>query len=127
MAPTKKNENIPASLAAATDEHNAVVALSAAGWPGRSAQATLAAAQAVVKATGRMAQNAADIELAKAAAKAAGATGIAQHDRSRVSTLIGDGKSVPEAAAEAAPSRDGAARALVWYVAALQAAESQLA
>jgi hypothetical protein len=118
-----KAVEVPASLAAATDESNAVLALSAIGWPGRTANETLEAAKNLVASTGRMAGKAAEEKLAKAAAKAAGATGLAAHDRDRVASLFVDGKSIAQAAAEAAPTREGTARALVWFVAAIDAAE----
>jgi len=123
MATNNKKTDAPASLAAAIDEAKAVEALASAGWPGRSATETLQAAQKLIAATGRMAGKAAEDELAKAAAKAAGATGLAAHDRDRVSGLFVGGKDIAEAAAEAAPTREGTARALVWFVAAIDAVE----
>ena len=115
----------PAVSVAAADEAAAVLALAAAGWPGRTASETLAAARKLVGASGRLAAKAAEEELATAAAKAAGATGLAAHDRDRVSTLYVGGKSISEAAAAAAPTREGTARSLVWFVAAIEAAEAE--
>lgn len=120
------NTTTPASLPAATDEAEAVRALAAAGWPGRTASEALRAARALATATGRLAGKAAEEELAKAAAHAAGATGLASHDRDRVAGLYGKSGDVARAAAEAAPTRDGTARALVWFVAAIEAAEAEL-
>jgi hypothetical protein len=85
-----------ASLAAATDEYKAVEALSKAGWPGRTATETLDAARKLVASTGKLAGKAADDVLAKAAAKAAGSTGLAAHDRDRVASLF-DGKDIATA------------------------------
>jgi hypothetical protein len=121
----------PATSAAAMDEAKAVAALVAAGWAGRTATATLAAATKVAQATGRLAANAADEELATAAAKAAGATGIAGHDRARAASAwvaadeegIDPHERIAKAAANASPTREGTARALVWYLAAMAQAE----
>lgn len=127
--PAEKVEQpkVISSLPAATDEYKAVQALSSAGWPGRSASETLEAARKVLTAPSRLAQSAADDDLAKIAAKAAGSTGLASHDRVRVASLLADTNDIAQAAAQAAPTRDGAARALVWYVAALTAAEKEAA
>lgn len=116
-----------ATLTAATDEYKAVSALAGAGWPGRTAQEALEAARAVISAPTKLASKAADDEFAKAAAKAAGATGLAGHDRDRVAVLYGESKDVAGAASEASPTREGTARALVWYIMVLEAAEAEMA
>ena len=118
-----KAEATPVHVAG--DENKAVQALAAAGWPGRTAQEALNAARKVVSATGRLAANAADDELANAAAKAAGGTGIASHDRARVAATYAELGDIVAAAEKAAPTREGAQRALVWYVATLNAAEAE--
>lgn len=120
-----KNTAAPAVAAAAADEAALVAAVANAGWAGRLPAAVLAAARKTTTG-GRLAAAAADNELAKAAAEAAGGTGLASHDRERFASMWADnGGNVEAAAALAAGPRENTARALVWYGTALVVAERE--
>ena len=121
----KKTVDPAEVLAAAADEFKSVTAMQQAGFPGRLATAVIESARVAVTAS-RLQATAADAQLAEAAAKAAGATGIAGHARSRVAVQFAASNDVVQAAAAAAGANPGQARALVWYVAALQTAEGEV-
>jgi hypothetical protein len=127
---TETDEVVAPGIAAiaATDEAALVTAVAAAGWPGRNPAAVIAAARAAVGAS-KLAASAAEDKLADAAAKAAGATGLASHDRDRFCrNWAENGGDVAKAAADAVGDTDkGAARArsLVWYGFAIVAAEAE--
>lgn len=114
-----------AVTAAATDEAALVTAVANAGWAGRLPAAVIEAARRTTTG-GRLAAAAADNDLAKAAAEAAGGTGLASHDRERFASVWADnGGDVTAAAALAAGPRENTARALVWYGTALVVAEQE--
>lgn len=117
---------IPADVAAAAkDEAQLVEAIAAAGFPGRLPTAVIEAARKVVNGS-KLAATAAEEELAKVAAQAAGATGLASHDRNRVAKMFASSGDVVTASAQAAGPRAATARSLVWFVTALQTADAEL-
>ena len=127
---TDKNttkSTVPADVqAAAEDEAKLVASIAAAGFPGRLPGAVIEAARKVVNGN-KLAATAAEEELAKVAAQAAGATGLASHDRNRVAKMYAASEDVVTASAQAAGPRAATARSLVWFVTALVTAEAEAA
>jgi hypothetical protein len=112
-------------LAAAQDEFNFANAVAQAGFPGRLPQSVIGSARKLMGAS-KLLQGATEDELANASAKAAGATGLASHDRNRVAVQFQASKDVVKAAAAASGSRVNTARTLVWYLVAITTAEAEL-